>query len=199
MNPNSPEFITLSCPSCGGKLEITPDMDRFACAFCGREHIVKRTNSTISLSPVVEAIHHVRIGVDKTAAELAIVRLQKEISELQEQKQKLLKDKPSSSVQGWAIAALVFGSLSVTVAAWNLLIGPTKTFPKGDFASVLCFGSILLVFGLIPILSWRNKKWQWKQSVEPQLNALSMQIAKIQSELERNRNIVSSEFLRNGG
>ena len=37
------DFVTLSCPSCGGKLEVTRDIERFACAHCGREHIVKRT------------------------------------------------------------------------------------------------------------------------------------------------------------
>ncbi len=82
MNANAPKLITLSCPSCGAKLEITPTLDRFACSFCGQEHIVNRLGDTISLSPVVEAIHQVKIGVDKTAAELAIVRLQKEISDL---------------------------------------------------------------------------------------------------------------------
>ena len=82
MNANAPKLITLSCPSCGAKLEITPTLDRFACSFCGQEHIVNRLGDTISISPVVEAIHQVKIGVDKTAAELAIVRLQKEISDL---------------------------------------------------------------------------------------------------------------------
>jgi predicted RNA-binding Zn-ribbon protein involved in translation (DUF1610 family) len=33
------EFITLSCPSCGGKLQVSEDLDQFACAHCGTEHL----------------------------------------------------------------------------------------------------------------------------------------------------------------
>jgi predicted RNA-binding Zn-ribbon protein involved in translation (DUF1610 family) len=32
-----PDYITLTCPSCGGKLNITNDMQRFACSYCGKE------------------------------------------------------------------------------------------------------------------------------------------------------------------
>ena len=35
-------FVTLTCPSCGGKLEITEDVEKFACGNCGNEHIVNR-------------------------------------------------------------------------------------------------------------------------------------------------------------
>lgn len=75
------EFITLSCPSCNGKLQITEDIERFACAHCGNEHMVKRSGGIVSLKPVFEAITK---GVDNTASELAIVRLDKEIDELSE-------------------------------------------------------------------------------------------------------------------
>jgi predicted RNA-binding Zn-ribbon protein involved in translation (DUF1610 family) len=34
------DFVTLTCPNCGGKLQITPDINRFACTHCGNEHIV---------------------------------------------------------------------------------------------------------------------------------------------------------------
>jgi len=77
-----PDFVTLSCPSCGGKLEITPDIERFACGYCGNEHIVRRGGGIISLIPVAEDIKGIRTGVDKTAAELAINRIKKEIEEL---------------------------------------------------------------------------------------------------------------------
>ncbi len=32
-----PDFVTLSCPTCGGKLEITDNIERFACGYCGHE------------------------------------------------------------------------------------------------------------------------------------------------------------------
>jgi len=76
------EFLTLTCPSCGGRLRITNDIERFACAHCGNEHIVRRGDGIVSLSPVIEGLARVQVGVDKTASELAINRLQSEIRDL---------------------------------------------------------------------------------------------------------------------
>jgi predicted RNA-binding Zn-ribbon protein involved in translation (DUF1610 family) len=84
------EFITLSCPSCGGRLEITKDIERFACAHCGNEHVVRRAGGIVSLAPVVAGLKQVQAGVDKTASELAIKRLRGEIGELRDELWQLL-------------------------------------------------------------------------------------------------------------
>jgi predicted RNA-binding Zn-ribbon protein involved in translation (DUF1610 family) len=47
-----PDFITLSCPSCGHKLQITEDIDRFACDACETEYIVYRGGGIVTLSIV---------------------------------------------------------------------------------------------------------------------------------------------------
>jgi primosomal protein N' len=78
------DFITLSCPPCGGKLEITQDIERFACSHCGGEHVVRRGGGIVSLAPIVAGLKQVQVGVDKTASELAIQRLTGEILELQQ-------------------------------------------------------------------------------------------------------------------
>jgi hypothetical protein len=83
------EFITLTCPSCGGKLEVTNSMERFACANCGNEHLVKRQGGAIFLAPVVEALQNIQSGTDKTASELAISRLKNEIEEIETVKKKI--------------------------------------------------------------------------------------------------------------
>lgn len=77
------DHITLSCPACGARLQITDDVDRFACLYCGSEHIVRRGGGIVSLAPVVESLGKVQLGVDKTAAELAVARLTKEIEQLE--------------------------------------------------------------------------------------------------------------------
>src|SRR5579859_1760065 len=79
-----PDFITLSCPTCGGKLQLTNDIERFACAHCGNEHIVRRGGGIVSLAPVVDGLNRVQAGIDKTASELAIGRLRQEIGLLQQ-------------------------------------------------------------------------------------------------------------------
>ena len=82
---NMSEFITLACPSCGGKLQITNDIERFACAHCGTEMLVRRGEGIISLKPVIDEVKGVRRAADHTAAELAMARIQKEIEFLNNQ------------------------------------------------------------------------------------------------------------------
>lgn len=43
------DFITLNCPSCGGKLKVQPNAETLVCHFCGSEHMVRRNNSGVSL------------------------------------------------------------------------------------------------------------------------------------------------------
>jgi hypothetical protein len=83
------DFVTLSCPSCGGKLQISGDINRFTCASCGNEHIVNRSGGVISVSPVVNELKKINSSVGSTAAELAIVRIDKEILNLQKKIQEV--------------------------------------------------------------------------------------------------------------
>jgi len=71
--------VALNCSSCGATLEIAPDMSQFACGYCGASLAVERRGGTIALKPVVEAVALVQAGTDKTAAELAIARLNREL------------------------------------------------------------------------------------------------------------------------
>ena len=77
------DFVTLTCPSCGGKLQLTDDIERFACAYCGTEHVVRRSGGIVSLAPVIESLSKVQVATDKTASELAIKMLKSEIGELE--------------------------------------------------------------------------------------------------------------------
>ena len=78
-----PDFVILTCPSCGAKLEITKDIKRFACGFCGNEHVVKRGGGIISIIPIADDTEDIKKGVNKTASDLSILRIKKEIEELE--------------------------------------------------------------------------------------------------------------------
>lgn len=43
------EFVTLNCPTCGGKLDIGRSLSRLTCGFCGSEHLIFRDGATVSL------------------------------------------------------------------------------------------------------------------------------------------------------
>ncbi len=44
--------VTLSCPTCGRRIEIAEDVERFACASCGQEHQVVRGGGIVRLEAV---------------------------------------------------------------------------------------------------------------------------------------------------
>jgi hypothetical protein len=118
------DFVTLTCPSCGGKLQITSDLDRFACGYCGTEQVVRRGGGVVSLAPVVEGLKQVQVGVDKTASELAIRRLREDIAELEEQVEAART--PSFFSTGPGLVTIVAGgALIVAVVAkveWLILL-----------------------------------------------------------------------------
>lgn len=43
------DFITMSCPSCGGSLRISPNTPTLICQHCGTEHIIRREAGSILL------------------------------------------------------------------------------------------------------------------------------------------------------
>lgn len=43
------DFITLSCPNCGGKLEVSQNTLSLVCQHCGSEHLVRREAGSILL------------------------------------------------------------------------------------------------------------------------------------------------------
>lgn len=100
-----PDFLILSCPSCGHKLQITDDMDRFACAVCGNEHIVNRSDDIVTLIPVVDGIKKVQAEVDKAGSDLASARLQTEIEDLKRKAQAIHTSK-SVGERGILVAGL---------------------------------------------------------------------------------------------
>jgi ribosomal protein S27E len=75
------DFVTLTCPTCGARLQVTQDIDRFACGSCGNEHLIKRTGGVVALTPLVEGLKGVEKATDRTASEMAVRRLQREIDE----------------------------------------------------------------------------------------------------------------------
>jgi hypothetical protein len=182
------DFITLSCPSCGAKLNISEDIERFACSYCGQEHIVKRSGGIVSLSPVVAAIKDVQYGTDKTAAELAIVRIQKEISELEENKQKIEKGhdgdcSSSGCVIIFLVACLGVGGLFI----FSSFAGDGGLL--GSFFGSFLTGVLIIAVGFSPLLLFRgSKKTIEEESIK--INKMDEQIANKKAEIARLKTIV---------
>jgi DNA-directed RNA polymerase subunit RPC12/RpoP len=171
----SDHFINLTCTNCGGKLEVYDDMERFGCGYCGSEMLVQRRGGTVILKAVTEAIHRVQIGTDKTAAELAIVRLSNEREKLKAEYARLEARHSSSSGKTGCGLALV-----VLLAVSMIALVPEK---PGVGISVLVLLSGLTV--LIGKQVAKNKK----RSVQ-MLAETKSKFDQTTQEIDRNKKIV---------
>lgn len=135
------KFVALKCQSCGGSLEVYDDVDRFACGYCRTEMIVQRRGGTVTLKAVTEAIHRVQIGTDKTAAELAIPRIQEEMRKCAEHRNFIMAASLNLPPVGGAyvFVTLICGLLTFMLPA-------TAFAPSGN---VLVSLLLTLLFGLL--------------------------------------------------
>ncbi len=187
-------MITLSCPNCGARLEITKDIDRFACSYCRMEHLIHR-GSVVSLIPAVENLRGVKDGIERTAAEHAIRRLREELSELQARRDalKLPKRRLSQVVDTLGYIISPFSAAVFIVASvWFLSAGlfgeyfpfsPPKYVPSEVEGMLIVLGVLfallsLFLFILVPIkLRSHRRKWE-------EVDALDSQIEQRNAELE---------------
>ncbi len=122
------KFVPLSCQNCGGRLEVYEDMTRFACAHCGSEMIAEHRGSTVILNSVQDALQKVQAGTDKTAAELAIVRLRQEISEKDQEIQQAETESETIS-RGFLLSLGLIAILGFAVTAEGAWMGALLWIP----------------------------------------------------------------------
>jgi hypothetical protein len=79
------EIIALICSSCGGKLKISSDINRFTCIHCGQEQIVLHSGNDFILQPLQETLSNLQQVTARNASEQAIRRIQAEICQIEEQ------------------------------------------------------------------------------------------------------------------
>ena len=189
------DFITLTCPSCGGQLQITNDIEVFACAHCGTQHVVRRSGGIVSLKPVEG-------WLQKTASELAISRLEREIAELESQIEPLeekvarLSAVPVASpsvyrfLLVWLGLALLANVLAcIFSSSSDFLLGFHCGFP----VAVISAGGILPLYF---IMKFRKKNRDYNQvrlglaAAESVLAERLAALRRCTTELEEHRSIV---------
>jgi hypothetical protein len=162
------QFVRLNCQSCGGKLEVYRDMEQFACGYCGTEMIVQRRGGTVALKAVTEAIKQVQIGTDKTAAELALARLESEMKDLKIT-EAALREQSGGTL--WMIFGAIFASLGIA-AAFEIVV----------------LGVILILLGCV--LGFAG--WGLMTSKEAKLPKLERRIAALSEKIDEKKQIVDA-------
>lgn len=72
------DVINMTCKNCGGKIQINKDADQVLCQFCGSEYLLSFNEGAVSIKFLSEGIKKIAISTDKTASELALIRIKKE-------------------------------------------------------------------------------------------------------------------------
>lgn len=125
---------SLKCVNCGAGLDVSQDINTFACSYCGVQQEVERSGGIVSLRRLEESLDAVRSGTSRTASELAISRLQADVLSIRTQRDNEIRalhdaDNKSNSVIGWTViigviaAIMLFGWWSMLVIAIGLVIG----------------------------------------------------------------------------
>lgn len=194
-------LISLTCPSCGGRINIHDYKKKYFCDFCGNEVIVK-TGSDL----------------DKSINQLALASLPEQISNLNSDKQKLSKqilffNKEINSVQSGKalkstslISLIVFLSILVIFIVFPALLNMggivqkiLREIPGSQFLIFLFLfiSFVSFLFGLIKYISISNinvfEIQDEREKVEAQLEKLVEISNKKQEELNNVRKIVQDD------
>jgi predicted RNA-binding Zn-ribbon protein involved in translation (DUF1610 family) len=130
------DFITFACPSCGGQLEVDKDSGRVVCGYCGNEHVIRRTET-----------------LDRTASELAIDRIQKEIQALKNSRYALISQPETEAYKN----DLTLQSLSKEIETRDVEIAKLASESKVDSGNtkgvVVIFLFVSLFFSAVYFLN----------------------------------------------
>lgn len=178
-----PDFLTLTCPTCGAKLKLADKINLLVCASCGNEHMVTRDGGAIYLAPMAADMRQMRVGVDKTAAELAVVRLGKELADLEASLAQLNERRRKNNNESgclWSVGIVV--ELILIIQMYNL-------FAAADYA--VSVGCAILFLGLLAVMI-ANATKRTKSQVDEDSERTEAAIKNRRTQLAKNRQIAES-------
>lgn len=179
-------LLKLSCASCLAPLEIGDDLERFTCSYCGAAQIVERSGGAIATRTIETAIKAVQRGTDRTAAELAIPRLTRELAEAQSARADILaaaRKTGDSAMRARRNAALI----TFCVVLFG---GPMAGAGMGAMG-----GFFTLIWGvaIIAVPIWVYNNYQLPvDKVLDATAAIDARIANLEEHLRANRSILDA-------
>jgi DNA-directed RNA polymerase subunit RPC12/RpoP len=180
-------IINMKCINCGAQLEISPDMTSFACGYCGAEQIVQHSGGTVALRAVTDAVVRVQAGTDKTAAELALLRLQADLRQLDDDVH--LKRKTASIVrEQWPTQSIAVFLVGIVLAS---IVAVLTNLALADWTAGVFFGVVLVGGGAAYVLKLKAAD-QLDTEVNRTISDIETRRREIREQIEKNRQIVNS-------
>ncbi len=183
-------LLTLSCANCSAPLEVAADLERFTCSYCGTAQIVERSGGVVSTRKLEAAISAVQRGTDRTAAELAMPRLNRELDELMEQRAQVLHRVQSrlEEARGSRRKAAIIATVSVVIL-WAMFVSPIN--PTSTLGNALQIVVFWIVAVGTPTLVYRKTKLP-KFDLVQETEHLDEQIDKVREHIKANRRILDT-------
>jgi predicted RNA-binding Zn-ribbon protein involved in translation (DUF1610 family) len=181
-----PDLITLTCPSCGAKLKVTDQIHLLVCRNCGNEHMVVRDMSSIYLAPIAQDVRGIRVGVDKTAAELAVARLSREIDLLETELAQAETSKPDEWIP--ASDAEKFFNKAIPVTGALAFLGLITSSP--GFALFMGIAFLISIFATVAI--HRNRMSRARTMQQYTIQRLTTELSPKYEQYRKNRQIAES-------
>jgi predicted RNA-binding Zn-ribbon protein involved in translation (DUF1610 family) len=129
-------LITLTCPSCGGRLEVTNNTERYVCAHCGNSHIVDPGVRAESLAKEVEQMR-LRMDIRQVEEDLTTLR----------ERQATLETQIGAQRDTKKGMLLLFWAMPIVVVIIGLSEG--ATLESTLFLTLILVGFLLLITWII--------------------------------------------------
>lgn len=123
--------VSLKCASCGAALQVTPDLDLFACRYCGVQQQVHHSGGTVALKLLEAVVQDVQKNTERAASELTVRRLREDVSKIEDELGELEKKRN---------AAVTFTGMHGFYAVLLAILG------------MLTFWWVLMEEGILPAL-----------------------------------------------
>lgn len=192
------EITKLSCPACGGKIEVKENSDQFTCTYCGTHLQIEKSKGEIAVRPFIQAVKTMQSSMDRNASELAINRIKPELAALEAQRGLYLGE--------WNRLNAIHNSkvpnfkLWTKIFLWSLL-GSIILFIIGVAIDRMAIGLLApcLFFGGIVALIINSNNSMLRKKSEKEYEKMSQfmiplndQIEKKYKELEKHKAIVEN-------
>jgi DNA-directed RNA polymerase subunit RPC12/RpoP len=213
------EFVSLVCPRCGGKLNITAETDRFACIHCGQEQLVLRNGNEVILQPLQETLSKLQQATARSASEQAIKRIQADIGQIEEQEGKIQEKigrcndilqahrKRKQELQGvWITPLLILlfflGYLAIIEVGKNMEF--LRTLSDLIFAPFICWSLIVIL-----LIAWMKTIFEAvftsgpkpsRTEIEQQIREANLEVEGLEAEKRKKQEEISrhQEIVRQG-
>jgi hypothetical protein len=187
--PMTARAIHLTCLICGATLEVPADQGRVVCGYCGSFLEIDRRGETVALR-LFDVVARMQAGTERTAAELALVRLKNELYQCWSRWQKA--DAELSDRRPRTDLSLLL-ALPLSLTALGGIVGIFVEASQSAWEDVMVCALLATVCGSLGFLVLKTMN-SARLRFETERNAAWApyrdRIAWIEKEIARNRSVV---------